>query len=67
MSLGCPLDISSSEGYTPLALATRERHVQVVKVLLDAGCDPMAVSPLGTPKQIGNVHYPSETRLCSYF
>jgi hypothetical protein len=49
---GVPIDGAMNIGkprhdYTPLTLAIENRHVEVVKTLLEVGADPDAVDPMG--------------------
>lgn len=45
---GADVNARDGEGFTPLIRATRNRHVDAVKLLLDKGADPNARSKDGT-------------------
>jgi len=58
---GLPLEARTRHGHTALHIGCALGHADAVRALLDAGADPEAESPGGTPLQVARTEGKSET------
>ncbi len=58
---GLPLEARTKHGHTPLHIACALGHVDAARALLDAGADPVATSPGGTPLDVARAEQKAGT------
>ncbi|MEM6988839.1 MAG: ankyrin repeat domain-containing protein [Myxococcota bacterium] len=58
---GLGVEATTKHGHTPLHIAAALGHAATARALLDAGADPQANSPTGTPLEVARAQGKDET------